>query len=47
MLIAIMCYYATAIDRKQLEENFHYLLGLLVGSVVYDLLWLAFCATVY
>ncbi len=45
-LLAAMCYYAVAMNRKQLEENYRPLLGLLAGAVIYDLLWFAFSATV-
>lgn len=41
-----MFYYITAINRKQLEDKFRYMLGLLMVSLVYDLIWFAFQATV-
>ena len=46
MVIASMCFYATMIDRKMLEQKFTYLLIFLVLSLLSDMMWLAFCASV-
>lgn len=41
-----MCFYAVAVDRSQLKSKWHYILLLVIGAFVYDLLWVAFCGTV-
>ncbi len=46
LLIAAICYYATSVDRKQLEEKNIYICIMLAGSLFYDLLWFAFCGSV-
>ena len=47
LVLGMLCYYAVAVDRKQLEENYRYLIGMLLGALLYDTLWFLFSATVY
>lgn len=46
VLLGAICYYASTIDRKMLEEKYMYIMGVMVASLLYDLIWFAFCGSV-